>query len=179
MGLFSKKAKKNKEFSEAIKKIEKDEKKWEKDVKAYREEHKEEIQRSVKAEDEINECIKDERILVSGGSSFAIMAECSVVKNAKEVANILSANPAEIGQKCKEFKPTLLIVMYDEPDLIAFAQKIMEFYPTVSILALIREPDSLTSSALELKKAHIAGVAKRPCSTEEFAKVLKIIKQSM
>lgn len=179
MGLFSKKSKINKEFKKEVERLETERKEGEKAVQAYREEHKDELQKTIEAVDSVDALIAEERILVSGASRFAIMTECDCVKAAKEVADILSTNPDEIGEKCKEYKPTILILMYDKPDLVAFARKIIELYSSVSILALIAEPDSLTYSPSELKEVHIMGVAKRPCSKEGHAEVLKKLKQIM
>lgn len=179
MGLFfkSKNRKLSKEFKQEAARIEAETNKGMAAVRAYQEENKEKLQAMVAAEDELNELIGTERILVCGASSFTNMLLKDLLKRAKEVYDILSTDSSEIGKKCLEMKPSILVLRYDEPDLVAFAHEIMKIYPDVVIMAILKEPDSLPYSESELREAHVMGVAKFPCQAEELVKALKEIKK--
>lgn len=178
MGLFfkSKNRKLSKEFKQEAARIEAERNKGMAAVRAYQEENKEKLQAMVAAEDELNELIGTERILVCGASSFTNMLLKDLLKRAKEVYDILSADSSEIGKKCLEVKPSILALRYDKPNLVDFAHEIMKIYPDVVIMAILKEPDSLPYSESELREAHIMGAAKFPCRTEELVKALKEIK---
>ena len=143
-------------------------------TRAYQQEHKEELQAWAQAGDEVAALVRDDRVLICGPSRFAIMMEHDRLRDAKEVVEFLSKDPAEIGNKCRETEPSWLLLLYNEPDLAAFARKILEVCPSVRILA----PEALSAGESQLRQAHVMGVAKCSCKIDEFARALRKVKQA-
>lgn len=147
-------------------------------TRAYQQEHKEELQAWAQAGDEVAALVRDDRVLICGPSRFAIMMEHDRLRDAKEVVEFLSKDPAEIGNKCRETEPSWLLLLYNEPDLAAFARKILEVCPSVMILAVVKAPEALSAGESQLRQAHVMGVAKCSCKIDEFAQALKKVKQA-
>lgn len=184
MGLFFKsreereEQKRLKEAEEKRRALEKDRARNMESVRAFQKEHKEEIGTKVRAEEEIAALIREDRILICGPSMVGIMMERDRLRDAKEVVTFLSAVPDEIGKKCGEVEPSLLLFLCDDPDPVKAAQRITALYPAAVILVLLKDPDSLRRSTEGLKAARIMAVAKRSCPAEEFAAALKKAKEA-
>lgn len=117
-----------------------------------------------------------ERTLICGDSMFVNMMVKDFTSGAEHVETLLSMELEKLLAKCKEFRPTILILTGEPADLLEFSKQIIRECPEAAIVASSKQPGELPYAQSELRNAHVYAVLRKPFSKEDFLTVIENIR---
>lgn len=119
-----------------------------------------------------------ERTLICGDSMFLNIMVKDFTGNAENVEILLSMELEKLLAKCKEFRPTILILTGEPADLLEFSKQIIRECPGAAIVASSKQPEELPYAQSELRNAHVYAVLRKPFAKEDFLTVIQNIRNN-